>query len=179
MTTQQLDPKVIEWYILAETSGEFDYLKLECDEPQDVANVVGLLEYFFSGPLAVGSEYHLEEPNPNNGPVSTASIFQFWIDSTKSRRDDIFDALYQLPSYLEEGTPARKTNRTGPIGSRAFGSIIGGYQLYFGNQTAGPTVGTICPNCDSIGGDPLRRSTTAEGAIFVWCPDCSYCQRVG
>jgi hypothetical protein len=134
---------VITWQTLAQTDGEFDYIKLECELPQDLLNVVGLLEYFFTGPLAVGSEYQLEEPKLETGPVaalaSTASIFVFWIDSTKSRRDDIFDALYELPSYLEEGTPVRKTDRCGPgtKGTRKYEPITGSYQLYFGSYQVG------------------------------------------
>lgn len=48
----------------------------------------------------------------------------FWsADSTKSVRDDLgeawFDFLEALEEMVVEGTPVRKTNRTGPKGTRA------------------------------------------------------------
>lgn len=124
------------WKPLADLAGDFDYLRLECEEAQDTLNIIGLLEYFFHGPLAIGGEYELVQPDPETEAPQTTNVFVFWLDSTKSRRDDIFDALDLLAEYLSEGTPIRKTDRAGvgTKGTRKYQPVKGAFQLLAGSE---------------------------------------------
>lgn len=84
---------------------------LSADEVRQLAGVVG---YNYRSTIAGES---LDEPVADS-PYS----FVVYADTTKSSRDDLgmaFEKFHDnMDTYVKEGSPRRKTNRSGPIGSR-------------------------------------------------------------
>ena len=66
-------------------------------------------------------------------PTPYGNLYLFSIDSTKSNRDDLGDAIIDFSEYLEYGTPIRKTDRAGvgTKGTRAINPIEGEFNVAY------------------------------------------------
>lgn len=96
-----------KWQAWSELPGDFYEFAIATSKPCDSEQVESLAGYFFSGPFA-------GEGSGSGWLPSTDRLFFLSADSTKSRRDDIGDALPELWEILRDGTPIRKTDRKGP-----------------------------------------------------------------
>lgn len=70
--------------------------------------VASILGYLWAGPMA--GEW-------DGGPaevVIPGHLYVFGLDTTKSQRDDVYDVWDAHKSWLVEGSPVRKTDRSGP-----------------------------------------------------------------
>src|SRR4051812_34266630 len=84
------------------------------DDDIDDYEMIGRCAHFFEGPFA-GEFYGLStEPCEKGG-----KLFYVNTDFTKCRRDDLGDGLDLIENFFMFGSEPRKTNRKGPIGSRA------------------------------------------------------------
>jgi hypothetical protein len=127
-----LDPQylaVAPWGAWGDVLSDLEHLAIWVQEPHDVIDVQGLIVYFLTGPAAFGGEWTL-------GPVLDApnggQIFCFGVDGTKSAHDDI--AWYisdHFETYLQDGTPIRKTDKAGPgtKGTRKWPGLHGPYAV--------------------------------------------------
>lgn len=92
----------------------------------DPAAVVGLVSYYLRGPLAMAGEWMEEWAEVERG-----GLVRFPLDITKSRRDDAYGELSDpatgLAAWLRDGSPVRKTDRSGPgtRGTRAWDGLPG------------------------------------------------------
>jgi hypothetical protein len=104
---------------------------LFCDELQDPSHVEALVAYFAKGPFA--GEYGPAPATSPKLPFFENRLFLFSVDFTKSRRDDVYDALPALWEILRDGTPVRKTDRAGAgtKGTRKHQGIQGPFCLAF------------------------------------------------
>lgn len=110
------------WEALDDAFGNVYDMAVLFEQPQSPEHVNGLLGYFFTGPFA--GEYY-----PDNTPSMGNRLFVPYVDDTKSRRDDVGDAWAEFRAYVEQGTPVRKTDRTGAgtKGTRKWAGIQGRY----------------------------------------------------
>jgi hypothetical protein len=98
-------------------SGEFSRVSVEVEGILDDAEVnraAGCVGYAFKEYLHGESLGEPEGITRANG----RTVFECYYDSTKCHRYDVYDALCAAEEYILEGTPRRKTDRTGPVGTR-------------------------------------------------------------
>ena len=90
-----------------------------------VSEMDGWCKYFFEGPFA-GEYYGLKVVDCPPG-----RIFFVNTDFTKSRHDDIFDGIALIEPFFRDGSPVRKTDRSGP-GTKGTKAIEGfGDSVFF------------------------------------------------
>lgn len=92
-------------------------LRVQANRPlreEEKNQLAGLLGYAYKTEVR-GDGFSMPQ---SDSPYS----FIVHVDTTKSRSDDLGHAMQRfenaIPDMILEGSPARKTNRTGPIGSR-------------------------------------------------------------
>lgn len=92
-------------------------MRIQANRPlreEEKLQMAGLLGYAYAAEVR-GEGFSMPE---SDSPYS----FVVHVDTTKSRSDDLGHAMQRfenaIPGMILEGSPARKTNRTGPIGSR-------------------------------------------------------------
>jgi hypothetical protein len=116
--------KPMTWQGTDDHRGDYYYMAVVCDEPQDAQKMNNHLNYILRGPLANGDAERL--PCKAKSQNGQSRIFFFAVDGTKSRRDDFPAAITEnLYPMLRKGTPKRKTHRVGnnTKGTRAFEGI--------------------------------------------------------
>ena len=118
LNTHPAAPSAGEW---TADAGEGWYgLALWCDTAQDPGQVRDLIGYWAVAEARVGGEWA-----PDPWPAGYPHLFCFAIDLTKTRRDDVGPALDALATYVRDGSPVRKTNKSGPVGTRAVAGLPG------------------------------------------------------
>ena len=115
-----------DWKLEKDLTEDFDKVAIVCEEPEFYQDALGILGYWLGGPMALPS---------GEFSVSALSnqLFVADLDSTKTYRDDWFDALPFLREYLTTGTPIRKTNKAGEgtQGTRKYQALTGPFEIYF------------------------------------------------
>jgi hypothetical protein len=102
-----------------------------CEDEQHAEHVAGLVGYFVQGPFA--GEFSASGAMTPEDPALRYRLFCFYVDFTKSRRDDVYDVLPSLWEMLREGSPVRKTDRAGAgtRGTRKHEGLGGNFWLAF------------------------------------------------
>lgn len=108
--------KVFPWQRWDDHQGDAYYTAVITSEPRSIDHVAGLMRYITSGPLAMfGEEASLMQVLPDENDSNVSRVSTYFSDYTKSRRDDIGVAMNENMWFmLKEGTPVRKTDRSGP-----------------------------------------------------------------
>jgi hypothetical protein len=105
------------WAAWDDLTGDAYDMAVLFEAPQDTGHVNALLGYFFTGEFA--GEYY-----DDHAPALGGRLFVPYIDSTKSRRDDVCDAMAPLWDHIRTGSPLRKTDRAG-IGTKGTRAVEG------------------------------------------------------
>jgi hypothetical protein len=99
-----------EWQDYERLESDFDYIAVYAARPCHIDQATSLARYFLEGPFA-GECYGVKSPDAVDG---WGQLFIISSDSTKSRHDDWTDSIGDLWRMLREGSPVRKTDRSGP-----------------------------------------------------------------
>jgi hypothetical protein len=91
-----------------EWATDHDELAVYTVRPCDPAHLDALLGYIWRGPMSG------EFDNGYWHEVIPGHLYVFELDTTKSQRDDVIDVWDSVKGLLVEGTPVRKTDRSGP-----------------------------------------------------------------
>jgi hypothetical protein len=113
------------WRTWADPPTDLSALAVWVAEPHDPAQMQGLVGYFFSGAAALGGEWGFDQVLM--APV-VGHIYLFWLDGTKSARDDLYSVISdEFAALLRDGSPVRKTNKAGPgtQGTRKWSGLHG------------------------------------------------------
>lgn len=108
------------WVDAGHLVSDVDCIAIGTQRPVHRDQMESLARYFLEGPFA-GEYYGLECLDEADG---WGRLFILSTDSTKCRHDDMGDALSDLWSHFQEGSPVRKTDRAG-LGTRGTRAVEG------------------------------------------------------